>query len=55
VNIPTMFQEAWWKKSIFFKSPLFFYFDGNCGKVFPTDSDFVDLSRSTKCGCDRKH
>jgi hypothetical protein len=33
-----------------FKSPLF-CFHGNCGKVCPTDSDFVGLSRSTICGC----
>ena len=24
---------------------------GNCGKVYPTDSDFFGLSRSTRCGC----
>jgi hypothetical protein len=35
------------------KSP-FFYFHGNCGKVCPTNSDFFGLSRSTRCGCDRK-
>ena len=35
------------KKKI--KSPLF-YFHGNCGKVFLTDSDFFGLSRSTRCG-----
>jgi hypothetical protein len=35
---------------IFFKSPLF-CFHGNCGKVCPTDSDFLGLSRSTRCGC----
>jgi hypothetical protein len=34
----------------FFKSP-FFCFNGNYGKVCPTDSDFFGLSRSTKCGC----
>jgi L-lactate utilization protein LutB len=34
----------------YFKSPLF-CFHGNCGKVCPTDSDFFDLSRSTRCGC----
>ena len=34
----------------YFKSPLF-CFHGNCGKVCPTDSDFVGLSRSTRCGC----
>ena len=34
----------------FFKSPLF-CFHGNCSKVCPTDSDFFDLSRSTRCGC----
>ena len=33
-----------------FKSPLF-CFHGNCGKGCPTDSDFFDLSRSTRCGC----
>ena len=33
-----------------FKSPLF-CFHGNCGKVCPTDSDFLGLSRSTRCGC----
>jgi hypothetical protein len=27
-NIPTTFHEVWWKKSIFFKYP-FFYFHGN--------------------------
>jgi hypothetical protein len=36
------------------KFPLI-YFHGNCGKVCPTYSDFVGLSRSTRCGCDRKH
>jgi len=35
---------------IFLKSPLF-YFSGNCGKVCPTYSDFLGLSRSTRCGC----
>jgi hypothetical protein len=25
------------------------------GKVCPTDSDFFGISRSTRCGCDRKH
>jgi hypothetical protein len=34
----------------YFKSPLF-CFHGNCGKVCPTNSDFVGLSRSTSCGC----
>jgi hypothetical protein len=33
------------------KSPLFFYFHGNFGNVCPTDSNFVCLSRSTRCGC----
>jgi hypothetical protein len=23
------------------KKSLLFYFNGNCGKVFPTDSDFI--------------
>ena len=32
-----------------FQIPLF-CFHGNCGKVSPTDSDFVGLSRSTRCG-----
>ena len=50
VDIPTKFNEVWWKESIFFKSPLF-RFHGNCGKVCPTDSDFFGLSRSTTCGC----
>jgi hypothetical protein len=36
------------KKKI--KSPLF-CFHGNCGKVCPTDSDLLDLSRSTICVC----
>jgi hypothetical protein len=31
-------------------SPLF-CFHGNCGKVYPTDSDFFGSSRSTSCGC----
>jgi hypothetical protein len=34
----------------FFKSHLF-YFHSNCGKVYPTDSDFFGLSRFTGCGC----
>ena len=34
----------------FFKSTLF-CFHGNCGKVCPTNSDFVGLSRFTRCGC----
>ena len=34
----------------FFKSPLF-CFDGNCSKVCTTDSNFVGLSHSTRCGC----
>ena len=34
----------------YFKSPLF-CFHGNCGKVCPTDSDFIGLSRSTSCAC----
>jgi hypothetical protein len=29
------------RNQIFFQIPLFFYFHGNCGKVCPTDSDFV--------------
>jgi hypothetical protein len=33
-----------------FKSPLF-CFHGKSGKVCPTDSDFVGLSHSTRCGC----
>ena len=32
------------------KSPLF-CFHGSCGKVCPTDSDFLGLSRSTTCRC----
>ena len=40
VNIPTMFHEAWWKKSICFNNPPFFYFHGNCSKVCLTDSVF---------------
>ena len=55
VNIPTMFHEVWWKKSKSFLNPPFFYFYGNCGKVYHTDSNFFGLSRSTRCGCDRKH
>jgi hypothetical protein len=39
---------------ICFKSPLF-GFHGNCGKACPTDSDLIGLSRSTRCGCDRKY
>ena len=38
----------------YLKSSLF-YFHGNCSKVCPTDSDSFGLSRSTRCGCDRKH
>ena len=38
------------RNPIFFKSPLF-CFHGNCGKVCLTDSDFLGLSRSTRCGC----
>ena len=34
----------------FFKSPII-CFHGNCGKVFPTDSNLFGLSRSTRCGC----
>ena len=33
----------------FCKFPLF-CFHGNCGKVFPTDSEYFGLSRSTRCG-----
>ena len=33
-----------------FKSSLF-CFHGNCSKVCPTNSNFYDLSRSTRCGC----
>jgi hypothetical protein len=51
VDIPTKFHEAWWKDSNFFLNPSLFCFHGNCGKVCPTDSDFVGLSRSTRCGC----
>ena len=36
-------------------NPPFFYFHGICRKVCPTDSYFYGLSRSTRCGCDRKH
>ena len=43
------------KEINFFLNPPFFYFHGNYGKVCPTDSDFFGLSRSTICGCDRKH
>jgi hypothetical protein len=39
------------EKSIFFLNPPFFYFHGNCGKVCPTDCDFLGLSHSTRCGC----
>ena len=38
------------RNPIFFNPPPF-CFHGNCGKVCPTDSDFLDLSRSTRCGC----
>ena len=38
------------RNPIFFKSTLF-CFHGNCGKVCPTNSDFVGLSRFTRCGC----
>ena len=34
-----------------FLNPPFFCFHGNCGKVCPTDSDFLSWSRSTRCGC----
>ena len=43
------------KEINFFLNPPFFYFHGNCSKVCPTDSDFCGLSRSTRCGCERKH
>ena len=43
------------KETNFFLNPPFFYFHGNCSKVCPTDSDFCGLSRSTRCGCERKH
>ena len=38
------------RNPILFLIPLF-CFHGNCSKVCPTDSDFFDLSRSTRCGC----
>jgi hypothetical protein len=38
------------RNSNFFKSFLFCFHD-NCGKGWPTDSDFSSLSRSTRCGC----
>ena len=47
----TKFHEVWRKESKLFLNPPFFCFHGNCGKVCPTDSDFFDLSRSTRCGC----
>ena len=31
-------------------NPLF-SFHGNCGKVYPTDSNLFGWSRSTRCGC----
>ena len=33
-----------------FLNPLF-SFHGNCGKVYPTDSNLFGWSRSTRCGC----
>jgi hypothetical protein len=36
-----------------FKSPLF-CFHGNCDKVCSTDTDFIGLSRSTRCGCSHR-
>jgi hypothetical protein len=51
VDIPTKFHEVWWKESKFFFNPPLFCFHGHCGKVCPTNSDFIGLSRSTRCGC----
>ena len=51
VDIPAKFHEVWWKESQFFFNPPFFCFHGNCDKVCPTDSDFLGLSRSIRCGC----
>jgi hypothetical protein len=45
VNIPTMFHEVWWKKSKSFLNPPFFYFYGNCGKVYHTDSNFFEVPK----------
>jgi hypothetical protein len=51
VDIPTKFQEVWWKESKICLNPPFFCYHGNCGKVCPTDSDLFVLSRSTRWGC----
>jgi hypothetical protein len=51
MDISTTFHEVWWKESKFCLNPTFFCFHGNCGKVYPTDSNFFGLSRSTRCGC----
>ena len=34
---------------------LLFYFHGNCAKFVLPIPIFLGLSRSTRCGCDRKH
>ena len=50
VDIPTKFHKVWWKESKKNLNAPLFCFHGNCGKVCPTDSNFVGWSRSTRCG-----
>ena len=57
-TLPWIFLRCFMKfdeRKKFFLNPPFFNFHGNCDKVWPTDSDLYGLSRSTRCGCDRKH
>jgi hypothetical protein len=56
VNIPTMFHEVWWKKSNFCLNPPFFLFQWQLRQSLSYRFRFFfSLSRSTRCGCDRKH
>ena len=55
VDILTKFHEVWWKESKFFFNPPFFVSMATAAKFFQPIPIFFGLSRSTRCGCDRKH
>ena len=55
VDIPTKFDEAWWKKSKNKLNPPFFCFHENSSKACPTDSDFFLVPLDVDVVCIKFH
>ena len=55
VDIPTKFHEVWWKESKNVLNPPFLFPWQLRQSLSYRFQFFFGLSRSTRCGCDRKH